>query len=311
MLDLDAGIHLDEDVSPLRVEEELDGAGVGVADLAGEAHRVGAHALPDVGVQVRGRSDLDDLLVAPLHGAVALVEVDHATLGAGAVGEDLHLDVARVDHGLLDEDGRVTEGALALAHAGLDRLAEVGGVVDLAHPAATAPGNRLDEEGCLADLLQKRLRGGDELVDIGGGGHRGQRRHAGGLGGGDRPRLVAGERQDLGGGPDEGDAGGGAGLGERGVLREEAVAGVDRVGAALHRDRHDGVGVEVGADRVARLPDLIGLLGLHPVLGPSVLEGEDGHRLRTDLTCGPEGSDCDLTTIGDEDLGEHGVNAIE
>ena len=311
VLDLDAGVHLDEDVAALRVEQELDGAGVLVADLAGEAHRVGAHPLADLGVEVGRGGDLDDLLVAALHRAVALVEVDHAALGAGAVGEDLHLDVARVDDGLLDEDGRVAEGALGLAHAGLDRLAQVGAVVDLAHAAPAAAGDGLDEERGLAELLPEGLGGRHERVDVGGRVDRGEGRYAGGLGRGDRARLVAGQGQHLGAGADEGDAGRGAGLGEGRVLRQEAVAGVDRVGAALHGDRDDRVGVEVGAHRVPGLADLVGLLGLHPVLGPAVLVGEDGHRPGADLARGSEGPDCDLAAVGDEDLGEHGPNAIE
>ena len=39
VLDLDARVHLDEDVAPVLAEEELDGAGVDVADRAGEARR--------------------------------------------------------------------------------------------------------------------------------------------------------------------------------------------------------------------------------------------------------------------------------
>ena len=42
-------------------------------------------------VEVRRRGDLHDLLVAALHRAVPLVEVDHLAL---AVGEDLQLDAA-------------------------------------------------------------------------------------------------------------------------------------------------------------------------------------------------------------------------
>ena len=162
VLDLDAGVHLDEDVVAGGVEQELDGAGVLVADLAGEADRVGAHAVPDLGVEVGRGGDLDDLLVAALHRAVALVEVDDAALGAGAVGEDLHLDVARVDDGLLDEDRRVAEGALGLAHAGLDRLAQVGAVVDAAHAAPAAAGDGLDEE-----RRRDGLRGREQLLDVG------------------------------------------------------------------------------------------------------------------------------------------------
>jgi len=58
--------------------------------------------------------------------------------------------VARLDDGLLDEDRRVAEGALGLAHAGLHGLAEVLGVrarrVDAAHAAAAAARDRLDEQ---------------------------------------------------------------------------------------------------------------------------------------------------------------------
>lgn len=46
VLDLDARVHLDEDVVAVAVEEELHGARVAVADLAGEAHGVGADPVP-------------------------------------------------------------------------------------------------------------------------------------------------------------------------------------------------------------------------------------------------------------------------
>ncbi len=42
VLDLDARVHLDEDVVAALVEQEFDGARVGVVDLAGERDRVGA-----------------------------------------------------------------------------------------------------------------------------------------------------------------------------------------------------------------------------------------------------------------------------
>ena len=80
VLDLDARVHLDEDVVAVRVDEELHGAGVLVADVPGELHRVRADALAEVGVEVRRGRDLDDLLVAPLDRAVALEEVDHVAV---------------------------------------------------------------------------------------------------------------------------------------------------------------------------------------------------------------------------------------
>ena len=272
-----------------------------VADLAREAHGVRAHPVPQRGVEVGRGRDLDDLLVPPLHRAVALEEVDHV---AGAVGEDLHLDVPRVDDRLLDEDGGVAEGRLALAHAGLDGLLEVLDPLDPAHPAATTAGDGLDEER----VRHGRGRG-HQRVGVGRRLDAGQGRHAGGLRGRDRAGLVAGQGQHVGPGTDEGDAGLGAGLGQARVLAEEAVAGVDRVGAGPHRDRDDRVGVQVGPHRVPALADLVGLVGLEPVLGPAVLVGEHRHRAGSELEGRAERPDRDLAAIGDQHLGEHRLSS--
>ena len=52
VLDLDAGVHLDEDVPAVGRDEELDGAGVDVADLLGEGDGVVADALAQLRVEV-------------------------------------------------------------------------------------------------------------------------------------------------------------------------------------------------------------------------------------------------------------------
>ena len=118
--------------------------------------------------------------------------------------------------------------------------------------------------------------------------------------------LLPAQVQRGGRGADEGDAVGLAGLGEQRVLGEEPVARVDGVGAALDGHPHDVLVVEVGAHRVALLADLVGLVGLEAVLGAAVLVGEDGDRAGTELGGRAERPDGDLTTVGDEDLGEHG-----
>ena len=155
VLDLDAGVHLDEDVAPVLAEEELDRARVEVADRLGEAHGIGTHLLARGGVEVGRRRDLDDLLVAALHRAVALEEVQH---GAGGVGEHLHLDVPRVDHRLLEVERRVAERGVGLALGRLERLAQRRGVVDPAHAAPAAAGDGLDEHR-EADALGRRGQG--------------------------------------------------------------------------------------------------------------------------------------------------------
>ena len=136
VLDLDPRVHLDEDVLALLVvDEELHGAGVHVAHVRGELHGVRADAVAERRIEVRRRRDLDDLLVAPLDRAVALEEVHEA---AAPVGQDLHLDVPRAHHGLLEVDGRVAERALGLASRGPDGLLQIGQVGHESHPAAAA-----------------------------------------------------------------------------------------------------------------------------------------------------------------------------
>ena len=96
MLDLDAGVHLHEVEGAVLVEQELDRAGRVVADGRGQLDRGFAHLLAQLGRDGRRRRLLDQLLVAALHGAVALAQVhDVAVL----VAEDLDLDVPRVAPG--------------------------------------------------------------------------------------------------------------------------------------------------------------------------------------------------------------------
>ena len=108
VLDLQPGVHLQEEEVALRVDE-LDGAGVDVADRPGGGDRDPAHALPGGRVDHHRRRLLEDLLVAALDRALALPEVDHVAVG---VGEHLDLDVPRLLHVALQEDGGVAEGAL-------------------------------------------------------------------------------------------------------------------------------------------------------------------------------------------------------
>ena len=86
VLHLDARIHLDEEpFVPVQVVEEFHGAGVVVTDLLGDARRRKAKLLAHMIVQPDARRDLDDLLMAPLHRAIALVQMqDVAVLVARA-----------------------------------------------------------------------------------------------------------------------------------------------------------------------------------------------------------------------------------
>ena len=301
VLDLDAGVHLDEDgfagARAGRLEQELHGAGVDVADRAGERDGVRGERIADRGVEVRRGCDLDDLLVPALHRAVALVEVDGLARG---IREDLHLDVPRPDDGLLEEDTAVAERGGGFTRRLRDGGRQLAGGLDAPHAAAAAAGDGLHEDR-EADLV----RLGDERVDVVGcrrGAQHGDARRDGVLLGGD---LVARHLEHPRGRADEGDAVLRGARGELRILGEKAVARVDGVGAGGQRDADDLVDVEVGADRMTLLADLVRFVRLLPVERTPVLPGEHRDGARSQLEGRPECANGDLTAVRDQDLAEH------
>ena len=111
VLDLQAGVHLQEEERAVLAGDELDGAGAVVADGLGQRDRLLAHGLARLGIEQRRGRLLDDLLVAALDGAFALAQVDDVAV---LVAQHLDLDVARVLDELLDEHAVVAEARLGL-----------------------------------------------------------------------------------------------------------------------------------------------------------------------------------------------------
>ena len=104
---------------------------------------------------------------------------------------------------------------------------------------------------------------------------------------------------------DEGDLVLGEDAGEARVLREEAVAGMDRVGAgdlAGGEDRGD-VEVAVLGGRRADADALVGEADMH---GVGVGGGMDGDGLDAEFLAGAQDAERDLAPVGDQDLVEHG-----
>ena len=183
------------------------------------------------------------------------------------------------------------------------RLVQAREVLRLAHhvhAAAAAAGHRLDDHRVadrVGDLL--RLLGGLDRLD-----RPGQQRQAGLLHQVTGDRLVADPLHHLRLGADEGDVVVGADLGEERVLGEEAVAGVDGLGAGLLRRADDVRDVEVAlAGR--RRPDADRLVGEPDDRGLRVGGRVDGHRLDAQLAAGARHAQGDLAAVGDQDLLEH------
>ena len=98
MLDLDPGVHLEEEPLAAIGEEELAGSGALVADLGCEAERRFRERPAGRRVHRGRRRFLEDLLMPALDRAVPLAEVDAMAV---PVEQDLDLDVARALHELL------------------------------------------------------------------------------------------------------------------------------------------------------------------------------------------------------------------
>ncbi len=169
--------------------------------------------------------------------------------------------------------------------------------VDAAHADAAAAARRLDEEGKAGGIAVSGDLGGARLGKTRAAGEDGDA----GLGGdGAGTTLVAhgGNGRRLGADPDE--AGLGHGLGEGGVLGEEAVAGVNGVSPCGARRVEHGLDVEV-APVDARRPDVMRLVGKADVPRRAVGVGKDGHRFEAEAAAGGGNAAGDLAAIGDED----------
>ena len=303
MLDLQAGVHLHEPEpvgpQPVRaVHDELDRARPGIADGLGRAHRRTAHRGPHLGRHAGGRGLLDHLLVAALQTAVAFIKMH----GAGAVAEDLHLDMARLQDVFLDQHGGVAEGALRLGPGAFQRIGKGRGVVHAPHALAAAPRHGLDQHR-VADPRGLRRQMVRVLIRAVIAGHD---RHARllhqRLG-----RVLEAHRPDRRRRrPDEDQPRRHHRIDEVGVLGQEAIARMDRLRAGGLGRRDDPVApqIAVGGRGPAQMHGLIGHLHMARI---AVGVGIDRDRRHAQAAAGVDDAAGDLAPVGDQDLVEHVV----
>ena len=128
--------------------------------------------------------------------------------------------------------------------------------------------------------------------------------HAGGLHHLDGRDLVAHQADGFGARADEDEAALLDALGEIGVLRQEAVARMDRDRVGHLGGADDGRHVQIGERRLRR-PDANGLVGEQHVLGVEVGGGMHRHGLDAELAAGPQNAERNLAAVGDDDFLDH------
>ena len=297
MLDLHARVHFDEIELAVFVQE-LERTRAKIAHLLAGIRATIADAVDQAARNTRRRRFFDHFLVTTLHRAITLAQPDGVL---ERIGENLNFNVPRVLQEFLHVDLRVAERTAGFFARHVDRVDQRRFRVDHAHAAATTAASGLDD---------------DRVADLAGNFHdlfrifrqRAFRtrhaRHAGldhGLLGHD---LVAHHADSFRTRADEGEAGLLDTLGEVGVLRQEAVAGVNRFGVG-HFSRADQRGHVQVAQIRRRRADTDGLVGELHVLGFLVGFRIDDDRLDAQFAARALDTKRDLATIGNEDFFKH------
>ena len=295
VLDLDAGVHFNEIVAAVPIRHELDGAGVHTARRAGGGQGRGAHLPAQFRAQGAGRRLLDELLVPPLDGALAVSELDHVSVG---VCEDLKFDVS----GVLD---LLFEVELPVSEAGARLLEELRQFIRAAHtpdPEPAASGGGLDQDRPAHGFRdsQRLVRVSDRSV--------GSRYHrdAGCL----HPRpggcLPAHLPDHFRGRPDKGQSGRLARLGELRGFREKPIAGVDGLAAGRESDGQQRLRVQIAVSGAGR-PNTISVLRQLDRKGVPVRLGTDDHRGYIQFAAGTLYAQGDLSAVRDQNTAKHAV----
>ncbi len=296
VLDLHAGVHLDEvEFAAVHIHQEFDGAGAFVvhmlADLLSEVAELFTLGLRKVG---SGRA-LHDLLVAALNGAVTFPQVVDVAL---LITKDLHLDVTGADDHLFEITFAVAESGFGLAAAFANFVGQFRLGLDRAHASAAAAPAGLEHQG-VADF------GGffaDRIHIVAQHLGRGDDRNAGGDGDATGGGFVAQLAHGFGFGTDKGDAVLFAGIHKIGVFGQEAITGVDGIGARHFGNADDLVDTEIGGYGTEALANAVGFVCFEAVEAEFVLFGKDSNGLFAHLVGCTHDADGDLATVCDENL---------
>src|SRR5439155_19714361 len=100
--------------------------------------------------------DFNDFLMPPLHGAVALPEMDEIAV---CIAKDLHFNVLGIGNIALDENVGLAEGGAGFALGFFELAEQLVGVAHHAHAAAASAEASLDDQR-ESDFLRRRFHFG-------------------------------------------------------------------------------------------------------------------------------------------------------
>ena len=256
----------------------------------------------------RGRGFFDQLLEAALQGAIARADDDYVAV---LIRQHLGLDVAGSVQVTLYEALAATEGGGCLTGSGFKKFGDLLCGVGHLHAAAAAAKGSLDGYG-------QAVFHGEGLHLIGAGyrilgawGHGG----FGTLGDVPRGNLISQVTDGLGGGANPSQAGVDDGLGKVGVFRQEAIAGVDGIGAGFFCGVQNLVKDEVGLGRSGAAEGK-GFVGKRGKRCLGVWLGVDGDGGNASVAGRADHANGDLTAVRHENLRDlfgfycHGSNLL-
>src|ERR687889_859546 len=305
MLDLDAGVHLQEvelvaTFAP--VHQELDRADVIVGDGLRGGEGGLTHGLAHRRVYGRGRTLLYELLVTALDRTVPLPEVYRVPF---PVAHDLYLHVARGGQVLLDVNRTVPEIGHALPARPLERALRLGGVAGDGEALAATARRGLHGHGEAVLLAEEEgLLGGAD------GAFRAWHHRDPGLRHDPAASYLAPHRfYRLWMGPDPDEPGLFDRPRKRGALGQEAVPGVDGFGPAPPCDLDQSSYVQVALRR-RRRAYVVGLVSDGHVQGLPVRIRVDSDARYSQLAQRANDTDRYLTAVGDQDPLEHSGRAF-
>ena len=141
MLHLDAGVHLHEVEAAAAIHQEFDRAGALVVDRAGCGHGRIAHPPAQFRIDSTAGGFFEQLLVASLDRAVPFAQMHDIAV---AIGQDLHLDMARPVDEFLHVEAGVAKGRFGLALGGLEQVVKLVSGGHQPHAAAATAGGGLN-----------------------------------------------------------------------------------------------------------------------------------------------------------------------